>query len=115
MAEPKTKPTDRSVEAFIAKIPDSARREDCAALVKLLKRITRKPPRMWGDSIVGFGSYHYTYASGREGDWPLTGFSPRKQNLTIYIMTGFSAHASLMKKARQVHDRPELSLYQTTV
>jgi hypothetical protein len=98
MAELKTKPTDQSVEAFIAAIPDQGRREDCAALVKLFKRVTGQPARMWGPSIVGFGSYHYTYASGREGDWPVLAFSPRKQNLTLYLMLKYAEHGALMKK-----------------
>jgi hypothetical protein len=63
-----------------------------------MKKITKAEPKMWGSSIVGFGSYHYKYASGREGDWPITGFSPRKQNLTLYIMPGFARYGELMKK-----------------
>lgn len=98
MAELKTKLTDQKPEAFIAKIADQECREDCTALLKLMKRVTGKPGRMWGPSIIGFGSYRYKYASGREGDWPLTGFSPRKQNLTIYIMAGFTEYGALLKK-----------------
>lgn len=98
MAELKTKQSDKSVAEFIASVTDPERRENCEQLLKLMKRVTGKQPKMWGESIVGFGLYHYTYASGREGDWPTTGFSPRKQNLTIYIMSGFGGHAALMKK-----------------
>ncbi len=98
MAELKTKPTDQDVEAFLNAIPDPGRREDCFTLLELMKKVTRSEPRMWGPSIVGFGSYHYRYASGREGDWMLTGFSPRKQNLTLYIMTGFDQAGELMAR-----------------
>jgi Domain of unknown function (DU1801) len=98
VAELKTKQTKRSVEEFLNKIPDAGRREDCFTIAKLMKDITGSEPKMWGRSIVGFGSYHYKYASGREGDWPITGFSPRKQNLTLYIMAGFDGHDDLMKK-----------------
>lgn len=72
-------------------------RRDCATLVTLLSKVTGEPAVMWGPSIVGFGTCHYVYASGRSGDWMLTGFSPRKQNLTIYLMSGFDAHGSLLK------------------
>lgn len=98
MAELKTKRTGSSVEAFLARIPDPARREDCRALVKLMKQATREEPAMWGAGIVGFGNYHYRYASGREGDWFLAGFSPRKQDLTIYLMAGFEGQEALLAK-----------------
>jgi hypothetical protein len=98
MAEPKTKPTELSVEKFLNTIKDEQRREDCFAVAKLMEELTGDKPKMWGTSIVGFGSYHYKYASGREGDAPLTGFSPRKQNLTLYLMGGFEQHDDLMKK-----------------
>lgn len=98
MAEAKTKPTDASVEKFLAGVADEARRADCLAVLKLMKQVTKAQPRMWGPSIVGFGSYHYVYASGHSGDWPLTGFSPRKQDLTLYITPGFERYAALMKK-----------------
>jgi hypothetical protein len=98
MAELKTKPSDASVERFVAAIRDEARRADCRALLRLMKGATGSPPRMWGSSVVGFGDYHYRYASGREGDWFLTGFSPRKQDLTLYIMGGFENHRDLMEK-----------------
>lgn len=83
---------------FLNKIPDAKRREDCRAVAKMMEKITGSKPKMWGASIVGFGSYHYKYASGREGDWLVTGFSPRKQDLTLYIMMGFEKHADLMKQ-----------------
>ena len=98
MAELKTKPNDQSVRAFLDAIPDERKRADAETVLKLMKQITKKQPKMWGPSIVGFGSYHYKYDSGREGDMFRTGFSPRKQSLTIYIMTGFPRHDSLMKK-----------------
>lgn len=98
MAEPKTKPTSASVAAFIAGITEAGQRRDAKALVKLMRAVTRKQPKMWGSSIVGFGSYHYVYASGREGDWPVVGFSPRKGNTTVYIMNGFSRYGELLRK-----------------
>ena len=98
MAEIKTKPTAKSVEKFLKSIDDDEKREDSLKLLKLMKQVTRAQPKMWGDSIVGFGDYHYKYASGREGDWFLCGFSPRKQNISIYIMCGFKPYAPLMKK-----------------
>jgi hypothetical protein len=98
MAEPKTKPTKASVKAFLDGVSDEARRKDCLTVMKIMKRATKAEPKMWGTSIVGFGSYHYKYASGREGDWPLTGFSPRKQAMTLYIMPGFKRYEPLMQK-----------------
>ncbi|MBM2840498.1 MAG: hypothetical protein HW412_1026 [Bacteroidetes bacterium] len=98
MAELKTIVNDRSVTAFLNKIADEESRLDCFTLLKLMKQITGKQPKMWGPSIVGFGSYHYKYESGHEGDCPLVGFSPRKQSLTVYIMSGFDRHKPLMKK-----------------
>lgn len=98
MAEPKTKPTNQSVESFFKSLPDPQVRQDCLTITKLMKEATRSEPKMWGPSIVGFGSQHYKYASGREGDWPVIGFSPRKQNLTLYIMSAFDEQAELLKK-----------------
>jgi hypothetical protein len=98
MAEQKTKPTAESVEDFLNKIPDEGTRDDCFALVKLMKNVTGSAPKMWGPGIVGFGKYHYKYDSGHEGDACLTGFSPRKQNITLYIMPGFAQHTDLLKK-----------------
>ncbi len=98
MSELKTKPTDSSVDEFLNSIEDDSKRSDCRKLVKIMRKLTGEKPRMWGPSIVGFGSYRYNYASGQEGDWPLTSFSPRKQALTVYIMPGFARYDSLMGK-----------------
>ncbi len=97
-AELKTKKTNASVKEFLDAIPDEANRKDCRVVAKMMKEITGAQPRMWGTSIVGFGTYHYKGASGREGDWPVTGFSPRKQALTLYIMAGFGGRNGLMEK-----------------
>jgi hypothetical protein len=94
----KTVQTGQSVTKFLSKVPDEGQRHDSLVLVDLMQRATGEPPRMWGSSIVGFGSYHYKYASGREGDMPLVGFSPRKQSLTLYLMSGFADHAALLKR-----------------
>jgi len=98
MTELKTKPTNKSVEDFLKKVDHPTKREDSFKILELMKDITQEEPVMWGDSIVGFGSYHYKYASDREGDWPLVGFSPRKQNLTLYIMAGFEKYEKLLEK-----------------
>lgn len=95
--ELKTKENDASVEAFLAKQTDEVA-TDCRAIMKIMKRITGEEPRMWGASIVGFGRYHYKGASGREGEWMLTGFSPRKANLSLYILTGLDKSAAQLKK-----------------
>lgn len=86
MAENKTRPTDGSVEAYIAAVPDEGRRKDCRTLVSLMRKVTGQRPVMWGPSIVGFGSYHYRYESGREGDSCITGFSPRRGDISIYLV-----------------------------
>ncbi len=96
MAELKTKKTDESVEAFVHSVENEKRRMDAFQVLDLMKEVTGEDPKMWGSSIVGFGDYHYKYKSGREGDWFLTGFSPRKQNLTLYIMSGFTEYDELM-------------------
>jgi hypothetical protein len=98
VAENKTKLTGESVKKFLEAIEDEGRRKDCYAVAKLMEEATGEKPKMWGTSIVGFGSYHYKGASGREGDWMLIGFSPRKQNLTLYIMTGFEKQSELLEK-----------------
>ena len=98
MAEMKTKPTNESVEEFLNRIPEAERREDCFAVAKMMEEITGEKPKMWGPSIVGFGSYHYKYGSGREGDWMMTGFSPRKKDLTLYLMMGLEKHSDLIEK-----------------
>jgi hypothetical protein len=99
MAELKTRPTKASVEKFIKRVPDAQQREDCFTILKLMSEATGEPPKMWGPSIIGFGTYHYKYATGREGDMPIIGFSPRKQNLTLYVLWyGFEEQADLFKK-----------------
>ncbi len=98
MAKLKTQPNDDSVEAFVAAIADQTKREDAATLTSLMSAVTGLPPTMWGDAMVGFGSYDYTYASGRTGVWFTIGFSPRKQSLTIYLMDGFEKYESLLAK-----------------
>lgn len=85
MAENKTRANGASVRAYLDAIPDAARRQDCEAIVAMMSRVTGAPPVMWGGSIVGFDSYHYKYASGREGDAPLAGFSSRKGDISIYL------------------------------
>ena len=98
MTESKTKSTVQSVEEFLNAIPDEQKRADAVALAKLIKQVTRLEPTMWGGSIVGYGSYHYKYASGREGDSCLVGFSPRKQNFTLYLMLGVADYSDLLDK-----------------
>ena len=98
MAELKTRETKASVEGFLNKIKDEDTREDCFAIVKMMKAATKAEPKMWGPSIVGFGSRRLKYASGRELDWPMVAFSPRKANLTLYVLTGSDREATLLKK-----------------
>jgi hypothetical protein len=98
MAELKTKKNDQSVEKFLNTVTDPSKREDCFEIMKLMQEVTQEEPKMWGDSIVGFGDYHYKYKSGREGDWFLIGFSPRKKNLTLYIMSGFTRYEEILGK-----------------
>lgn len=98
MAELKTKKSRASVAAFLNAIDDENKRRDSKAIVALMREVSGEKPVMWGTSIVGFGSYHYRYASGQEGDWMLTGFAPRKQALTLYLMTSFPGQAALLKK-----------------
>lgn len=96
MSEPKTKPTNESVTEFLNSIEQNQKRQDSYQILDLMKEVTGEEPKMWGSSIVGFGNYHYKYASGREGDWFLVGFSPRVQALTLYIMSGFDAYNDLL-------------------
>jgi uncharacterized protein DUF1801 len=98
MAELKTKPTAASVTDFINAIEDDQIRKDSKAISAIMSKITGSKPKIWGSDIVGFGSYHYKYASGQEGDWMLAAFAPRKKKITLYIMPGFDGHAELMKK-----------------
>jgi hypothetical protein len=98
MAELKTRKTKASVTDYLNAIADKQKRADCRAIAKMMREATGNRARMWGGSIVGYGSYDYKYASGREGTWPITGFSPRAQNISIYIMPGFSKFEKQMKK-----------------
>jgi hypothetical protein len=98
VAEPKTTKSRASVTDFLASVADPKRRADAEAVTALMAEVTGAEPTMWGSSIVGFGSYHYRYASGREGDWPAVGLSPRKQALTIYLSAGFDGHDDLLAR-----------------
>ena len=98
MAELKTKLNDASVENFINSVEDEKKREFAFTILELMKKVTKAEPKMWGTSIIGFGTYRYKYASGREGDWMQVGFSPRKQNMSLYIMSGFSRYEELLSK-----------------
>lgn len=86
------------MSAFVAKVPDAQQREDLAKILSIMEKITGEPPTMWGSSIIGFGRYHYKYASGREGDFFRTGASPRKGSLTLYVMPGFANYGDLLGK-----------------
>ena len=96
--ELKTKVNDLSVTGFLNSVADESKREDSFEILRLMEEVTKEPPKMWGESIIGFGSYHYKGAGGREGDWMLTGFSPRKQNLTLYLMGGFDKYGDLLQR-----------------
>lgn len=98
MSDLKTKPGRGSVVTFLNSIDDEQKRNDTYMLLNLMEEVSGEKPLMWGASIIGFGTYHYKYESGREGDWFLTGFSPRKHNFSIYIMSGFSNYDELMGK-----------------
>jgi hypothetical protein len=98
MAELKTKLTDASVTEFINGIKDEEKRADSFEILKIMKQVTKEEPKMWGSSIIGFGNVHYKYDSGREGDWFITGFSPRNQNLTLYVIGSFKPHVDLLNK-----------------
>ena len=98
MAKNKTVTNNEDVETFLSKIENNQKRIDAFELLKLMRGITKEIPKMWGKSIVGFGEYHYVYESGREGDMFITGFSPRKQDITIYIMTGFGKYKQKLIK-----------------
>lgn len=106
----KTQPTDADVAAFVAAIPSAVRRQDAERLVELFGRVTGEPARMWGPSIVGFGEYHYRYASGREGDMAAAAFSPREAATTVYVVDGFDAHADLLDRLGP-HTRSVSCLY----
>ena len=96
MSELKTQKTDASVDDFLMEVTDEKKRTDSFAILEMMREVTGEEPAMWGTSIVGFGSYRYRYASGREGEWPLVGFAPRKRNLTLYIMSGFDDYDALL-------------------
>lgn len=96
MADNRTQSTAADVEAFLSGIADASRQADCRELTALMRQITGEIPVMWGASMVGFGRYHYQYESGRSGEWFLLGFSPRKSDLTLYVMSGFENAADLM-------------------
>ena len=98
MAQNKTTQNDDSVDAFLNRVEDESRRDDCQELVAIMQRVSGEPPKMWGPSIIGFGSYHYTYESGREGDMPVVGFSPRKNDLTLYLYGGIASQGDLLKQ-----------------
>lgn len=98
MAELKTKLNDASVDGFLNAIKDEQVRQDCRVIAEIMQKATKAEPKMWGTSIVGFGNCHYKYASGREGDWMLVAFSPRKQNITLYISAGFEGRDEMLDK-----------------
>jgi Domain of unknown function (DU1801) len=98
MSEPKTKASNQNVKDYIMRVEDPIKREDCLKLLELMRQLTQAEPQMWGTSIIGFDRYQYKYASGKVGEWPIVGFSPRKQNLTLYIMPGFAQYEDLLKK-----------------
>jgi hypothetical protein len=108
--EPKTRATDADVAAFLAAIPDEQRRADSEAICRLMAEETGEPSRMWGKGIVGFGSYRMTYADGREADWMALGFSPRKQNLVLYLMDGFAEYDELLARLGR-HSTGKACLY----
>ena len=110
MAKMKTTPTRASVDAYIDAVEDAQKRADCRAVAAMMAEVTGAPAQMWGPSIVGFGSYHYRYASGREGDFMETGFAARKRAITLYIMAGFSEYGDLLAKLGK-HDTGKSCLY----
>ena len=97
-AELKTKVNDASVADFLSSVADEQKQKDSFEILKIMQQITKEEPKMWGPSIVGFGSYHYKYESGREGDWMQIGFSPRKQNITLYLIPGSERYKELLNK-----------------
>ena len=111
MAELKTQKNGASIEAFLAGIEPVQKRSDAQALFEVFKAATDEEPSMWGDSIVGFGGYHYKYKSGQEGDWPLTAFSPRKASISIYIMPGINKYSALLDKLGKHKKRKGSCLY----
>jgi hypothetical protein len=114
VAELKTKKTEASVEDFLARVSPEKKRKEAIAICELIQKTTKLKPKMWGASIVGFGSYHYKYDSGHEGDSCLVGFSPRKQNLTLYITPGFGNYQALLSKLGK-HKTGKACLYINTL
>lgn len=110
MGDLKNTPTDENVNEFLNGIENDKKREDSITILNLMKKITGEDPKMWGPSMIGFGSYHYKYDSGREGDWFLTGFSPRKRNFSLYIMAGFEQYENLLQKLGK-HQTGKTCLY----
>ncbi|CAN5158937.1 hypothetical protein BH09BAC1_BH09BAC1_12920 [soil metagenome] len=110
MAENKTKPTEVSVEAFLSTVEDVQKQADSKALIAIMQEIAGEPAKMWGPSIIGFGQYHYKYASGHEGDAPLLGFSPRKANISLYLSIGFADREPLLAKLGK-HKAAKACLY----
>ncbi len=110
MAELKTRRTRQNVTDFLNAIPEEGKRRDAFAICAMMEAITGDKPTMWGSSIVGFGSYHYVYASGREEDWPVLGFSPRKESLTLYLSSGFKNYGELLDKLGR-HKTGKVCLY----
>lgn len=98
MAELKTKPNDASVVEFLDTIGNETKRDDCFEIMNMMQEVTGDEPKMWGTSIIGYGTYHYKYASGREGDWMRIGFSPRKQNITLYLMAGVERNDEILSR-----------------
>ena len=98
MADIQTKVTEASVEEFLNTVEGEQKRKDSFEILKIMKQVTKQEPKMWGPAIIGFGSYHYKYESGREGDMPQIAFSPRKQNITLYIGVGDDSDNPLLKK-----------------
>lgn len=110
MADIKTKQNDASVTAFLDRVADEKRRRDSYVMLEMMKKITGDEPKMWGDAIIGFGIEHYQYASGREGDMPIIGFSPRKQALTLYISMEFDGAQELLNRLGK-YKRGKVCLY----
>jgi hypothetical protein len=110
VAEPKTRKTNASVETFLNGIADEHKRQDSFVLMELMREITGSEPSMWGDSIVGFGGYQQTYSTGKSYEWPVIGFSARKQSLTLYIMSGFEQDDELLARLGK-HTTSKACLY----
>ncbi len=110
MSDAKTKQNDASVEGFLNAVEHPVKRADSFVLLEMMTEVTGVAPKMWGESIVGFDTYHYVYANGREGDWPIVGFSPRKQNISLYIMPGFTHFEPLLEKLGK-HKTSKACLY----